>query len=342
MAFPHLRIEVIQVRTVDVFLFFRDDRIMSEKRWTVFVLDSIAEHAIEALQRSCHVRRPDDPNIMQWPEHADAIITRTHPVSAEEISRAAKIKVIAKHGIGVDHINLDAARRKGVPVINTPGTNAQSVAELTVMFAIATARKTRAAEAALRTGNPGDTMNWKGFEISGRRVGIVGFGNVGRKTAPIFAHGFGCTVSAYDPYLEATVFSEAGVKHYHDLHEMLCETDILCMHTPLNEETKGLIGATEIALLPPGSVVVNCARGGIVDEAALYKALDTRHLAGAGSDVFVQEPPPDDHPLFTLPNFVSTPHIGAATVDSARRSGDTVVRHVLHILEGGMPETSVL
>lgn len=315
---------------------------MSGKRWTVYVLDSIAEHAIEALETSCHVVRCDDPLIGQWPENADAIITRTHKVSAEEINRAGKIKVIAKHGIGVDHIDLDAARQKAIPVINTPGTNAQSVAELTVMFAIAAARKTRAAEAALRTGNSGDTMNWKGFEVSGRRVGIVGFGNVGKKTAPIFAHGFGCHVLAYDPYLDAKIFKENGVTHCPNLHEMLGKIDILCMHTPLNSETKGMIGATELSLMPAGSILVNCARGGIVDEKALYDALKSGHLAGAGSDVFEKEPPPASHPLLSLPNFLSTPHIGAATVDSAQRSGDTVVRHVLNILNGHAPETSVL
>ncbi len=313
-----------------------------QKQWRVTVIDSIAPHALEALEAQCLVTRYDDPAAADWTEHAHAIITRTTPITGEAIAAAKHIKLIAKHGIGVDHIDLGAAKAKGVAVINTPGTNAQSVAELTVMFAIAAARNTRPAETAMRQGAAGDTLNWKGFEIAGRRIGIVGLGNVGRKTAPIFRLGFNCHVSAYDPYIGDSPFDALGVHRMTSLEALLRETDILCMHVPLTDETRGMIGAAEIDLLPKGALIVNCARGGVVDEAALYEALSASRIAAAGSDVFVQEPPPVNHPLFSLPNFLSTPHIGAATADSGRRSGDTVVQHVIDILNGHPPVSSVI
>lgn len=303
----------------------------------VHLVDSISEPGVALLAERCTVIAADDPAIADWPARADAIITRTTPVTAGQIARAEKIRVIAKHGVGVDHIDLDAARARGIPVINTPGTNAQSVAELTCMLTIAAARNATRAEQALRQGTAGDTFTWRGVEIASRRVGIVGLGHVGRKVAPIFANGFGCPVAAYDPYIENDPFERLGVERAASLEALLARSDILLVHTPLNDETRGMIGAAAIARLPDSAIVVNAARGGIVEEAALAEALVAGKLRAAAADVFVAEPPPVDHPLLALPNFVATPHIAAATWDAADRSGAAVARAVLDVLEGREP-----
>ncbi len=314
---------------------------MGEEKFEVFLIDSIDPGAAAKLAETCTVIDSGDPEIHDWPERAHAIITRTAHISGDGIARSKRLKVIAKHGIGVDHIDLQAAKARGIPVINTPGTNAQSVAELTLMLAIAAARNTRPAEAALRTGDSGDTFTWRGFDIAGLRVGIVGLGNVGRKTAPIFKSGLNCPVMAYDPYITDEPFSALGVTRAPSLDALLEQSDILCLHVPLNEETRGIIGARELALLPERALVINAARGGIVEEDALFQALDSGRIYAAGTDVFATEPPPADHPLLTCRNFIATPHIGAATADSSKRSGDTVVRYVLEILNGGAPTTLV-
>lgn len=302
------------------------------ERPIIYIIDSIAESAIDAFAEHAEVVRHDNPARHDWPEHAHAIVTRTTPISADQIGRAKSLRVIAKHGIGLDHIDLAAARASGIPVINTPGTNAQSVAELTVMMAISIARKAGGAEAALRRGAPGDTAQWRGFEIAGRRVGIVGLGNVGRKTAPIFRQGFACPVVAFDPYIDDAPFQALDVARAPSLNDLLRQTEILCLHVPLNEETRGMIGGVEMALMPANGLVINVARGGVVDEAALHDALAEGHLFGAATDVFVEEPPHRDHPLLSVPNFVATPHIGAATTNSAQRSGIVTVEKVLAIL----------
>ena len=189
----------------------------------------------------------------------------------------------------------------------------------------------------MRKGNPGDTFQWRGFEISGRRVGIVGLGNVGRRTAPIFKHGFNCHVTAYDPYITDAPFQQLDIDRANSLDALIASTDILVTHVPLNEETRGMIDAATMARMPKGAVIINAARGGVVDEEALFTALTSGHIFAAATDVFVTEPPAIDHPLLTLPNFLATPHIGAATHDSARRSGETVVRYVMDILDGHPP-----
>jgi len=314
---------------------------MNAEKFEVFLIDSIDPGAAATLAETCTVIDSSDPAIDAWPERAHAIITRTAHISADQIARSKRLKVIAKHGIGVDHIDLDAAKARDIPVINTPGTNAQSVAELTLMLAIAAARNTRPAEAALRTGNSGDTFTWRGFDVAGLRVGIVGLGNVGQKTAPVFKNGLNCPVTAYDPYITNEPFETLGVTRANSLETLLEQTDILCLHVPLNEETRGMIGSRELALLPDRALVINAARGGIVEEDALYQALDNGRIYAAGSDVFAVEPPPADHPLLSCRNFIATPHIGAATADSAKRSGETVVRLVLEILNGGAPTTLV-
>lgn len=308
----------------------------------IYVLDAISEEAMDLMAEVHTVVRWDDPAADNWPEDADAVINRTKPATAEQIRAARKLKLFIKHGIGVDHIDLKAAEECGIAVCNTPGTNSQPVAELAIMATIATARNATAAERALRIGQAGEPFNWRGGEIAGKRVGLIGLGNIGKRVAAIFANGFGCAVSAYDPYIGDGLFNELSVQRRQSLEELLPEIDILSIHCPLSDETHHMLNATTLALMPRGSLLVNTARGGIVNDMDLADALESGHLTAAAIDVFESEPVDPSHRLLSLPNVVATPHIGAHSHESGRRSGMAVVDLVLDALEGNPPRNRIV
>ncbi|HYM02421.1 MAG TPA: hydroxyacid dehydrogenase [Stellaceae bacterium] len=306
----------------------------------VFVLDPISPLALERL-RGGDVVDWRDPTVKEWPERADALITRTTPVVAADIVRARHLKIIGKHGVGTDNIALDAARARGIPVVNTPGANADAVAELVLGMALACARHLVAADHALRAGTLSRLPLPNGRELSGRRLGVAGFGQVGRRVADLFARALRAPVAAFDPGVSAEAIRAGGAAPVASIDALLAESDIVSLHLPLTEETRGLIGARALALMPAGAILINTARGGIVDEAALAAALRRGKPAAAASDVFVTEPPPTDHPLLALPNFVATPHIGAATEEALDRVGLLVAEQVLEVLAGKPPRFPV-
>ncbi|MCS7045266.1 MAG: phosphoglycerate dehydrogenase, partial [Gemmataceae bacterium] len=203
---------------------------------------------------------------------------------------------------------------KGIVVMNTPGGNTISTAEQTVTLLMALARHIPAADASLRQGK-WERTKFLGTQLAGKTLGIVGLGRIGREVARRAA-GLDMKVVGYDPFLTPERAAQLGIEAVSDLHALLPRVDFLTVHTPLTAETTNLIGARELALLRKGSRVINCARGGIVNEEALVEALRSGHLAGAALDVFVQEPLPPDHPLLKLPNVVLTPHLGASTVEA--------------------------
>jgi D-3-phosphoglycerate dehydrogenase / 2-oxoglutarate reductase len=305
----------------------------------VFVLDPISPRALARLGKDVVDWR--DPALATWPDQAEAIITRTSPVGAADIARARRLRVIGKHGVGVDNIALDAARARGIPVVNTPGANADGVAELVLGMALAAARHLVAADRALRAGTLAQAALPGGHELAGRRLGIAGFGQVGRRVADLFARALRSPVTAYDPALPAEAIRAAGAAPAASIAALVAESDVLSLHLPLTAGTRGLIGARELALMPEGSILINTARGGIVDEAALAAALRIGRPAAAASDVFVTEPPPPDHPLLRLPNFIATPHIGGATDEALDRVGLLVVEQVLEVLAGKPPRHPV-
>lgn len=306
----------------------------------VFVLDPISPRALARLGADIVDWRAAD--LAEWPERADAIITRTSPVAAADIARARRLKVIGKHGVGVDNIALEAARERGIPVVNTPGANADAVAELVLGLAIAAARHVVACDAALRAGTLATQGIPGGRELARRRVGIAGFGQVGRRVADIFARALRAPVVAYDPALPAASIRDGGASPVASLDELLAASEVLSLHLPLTPATRGLIGARELALMPEGSILINTARGGIVDERALAEALARGRPAAAASDVFVEEPPPPDHPLLRLANFIATPHLGGATAEALDRVGLLVVDQVLEVLAGKPPRHRVV
>src|SRR5262245_7097333 len=245
---------------------------------------------------------------------ADGVIVRsaTH-IRAGDLEAPGKLRAIVRAGVGVDTIDVAAATRKGILVMNTPGGNTVSTAEQTIALLLAVARHTPAADASLHAGK-WDRKKFLGTQLAGKTLGVVGLGRIGREVARRAA-GLDMKVVGHDPFLAPAGASQLGIEVTPDLPALLPRCDFLTVHTPLTEDTRDLIGARELALLPKGARVINCARGGIIHEEALAEALRSGHLAGAAVDVFVQEPPPANHPLLKAPNVVLTPHLGASTVE---------------------------
>ncbi|MFO0965919.1 MAG: phosphoglycerate dehydrogenase [Gemmataceae bacterium] len=221
---------------------------------------------------------------------------------------------MVRAGVGVDNIDVAAATRRGIIVMNTPGGNTVSTAEQTVTLLMALARHTPFADASLHAGK-WERNKFVGTQLAGKTLGVIGLGRIGREVARRAA-GLDMKVLGFDPFLSPDRAAQLGIEATADLKSLLPRVDFLTVHTPLTPETTGLIGARELAAMKKGARVINCARGGIIDEAALADALKSGHIAGAALDVFVQEPPPADHPLLKMPNVVVTPHLGASTVEA--------------------------
>jgi D-3-phosphoglycerate dehydrogenase len=246
---------------------------------------------------------------------ADGLIVRSGTrVTADLLEDPGKLRAIVRAGVGVDNIDVAAATRKGILVMNTPGGNTMSTAEHTIALLMALARNLPAADASLHSGK-WERGKFVGSQLAGKTLGVVGLGRIGREVARRAA-ALDMKVVGYDPFLAPAGAAQLGLEAVAGLDELLPRCDFLTVHTPLTDETRDLIDAARLAQLPKGARVLNCARGGIVNESALEDALRSGHLAGAALDVFVEEPPPADHPLLKLPNVVVTPHLGASTVEA--------------------------
>jgi D-3-phosphoglycerate dehydrogenase len=257
-------------------------------------------------------------------EPVDGVISRTLPLGGGAIAACPTLKVISKHGAGYDNVDVASATRLKIPVFYTPGANAQSVTELVFGLMVAVARSVTIQDRALRGGewNRADA----GLQLSGRSLGVVGLGNVGRRVAKLGA-AFGMTVTGYDPYI-----TDAPCVMSDTLDALLAGAQVLTLHVPLTDETRGMIGARELALLPADAIVINTARGGVADEAALAKAIQSRKLYGAGFDVFEAEPMRSGHVFHSLPSTVITPHIGGSTGASLDAVAIQCVENVLTYL----------
>ena len=246
---------------------------------------------------------------------ADAAIVRSQPkLTAEYLEDPGNLRAVARAGVGVDNIDVPAATRKGVVVMNTPGGNTVSAAEHTIALLLALARRVPAADATLKAGG-WDRNKFVGTQLAGKTLGVIGLGRIGREVARR-ARGLDLTVIALDPFVTAAKAAELGLESAASLDELLPKVDFLTIHVPLSDETKSLIGARELGLMRKTARVLNVARGGIIDETALAEALAAGTIAGAGIDVFSAEPPAADNPLLKAPNVVLTPHLGASTVEA--------------------------
>jgi D-3-phosphoglycerate dehydrogenase / 2-oxoglutarate reductase len=246
---------------------------------------------------------------------ADGCIVRSATrITADLIEDPGKLRAIARAGVGVDNIDVAAATRKGIVVMNTPGGNTFSTAELTLSALMALARHVPAADASVRAGK-WEKSKFVGTQLNGKTLGVIGVGNIGKVVARV-AVALGMQVVGHDPFLSPEKAAELGIERAADLDALLPRCDFVTVHVTLNEQTRNLLDANRLAKLKKGARVINCARGGIVHEQALVEALKTGHLAGAALDVFEQEPLPADHPLLKLPGVVLTPHLGASTKEA--------------------------
>lgn len=257
----------------------------------------------------------DDALLLRLLPETDVLWHVLKPCTAAMIAAAPRLRLIQKIGVGVNTIDLEAARARGIPVCNLPGTNARAVAELTLALMLATLRRLPRFDASLRAGTWLDPMLQDGLgELGGRTVGLVGYGAIPRLLAPVLV-ALGCRVI----YTARTPRDDA-LGAWRTLDALLAEADVVSLHLPLTPETSGLIGAAALARMKPGAVLINTARGGLVDQSALVEALRRGRLAGAGLDVFVHEPPDVADPLLALSNVVLAPHIAWLTTGTFDRS----------------------
>ena len=262
----------------------------------------------------------------------DGLITRSRTqVDAALIDAASKLKVIGRGGVGVDNIDLEAASRKGILVLNAPEANNVSAAELALALMLSAARGVARSDQQIRKGTW--DRKYLGKELKDATLGIVGLGRIGSLVSRR-ARGLGMSVLAYDPYVSRQRASELGVELIDDLPKMLARSHFLTVHTPLTDETEGIIGGAELAALPEGAIVVNAARGGIIDETALVTALESGHLFAAGLDVYVGEPPDTSHPLLKRDDVVLTAHLGANTSEAQARVGSEILERTVQALRG--------
>jgi D-3-phosphoglycerate dehydrogenase len=273
---------------------------------------------------------------------ADGVTIRTSPLPAAVIERAGRLKVVSRHGVGYDNIDVEALTRRGIPLAIAADANATAVAEHTLFFMLALAKQGVAYDRATREGKWAVRNSLEAVDLLGRRVLVMGFGRIGREVAKRCA-AFGMSVMVHDPYVQANVIEAAGeYRSVPDFQAALPETDVLTVHLPLGPDSRGLIGTAELDALPAHAFVINAARGGIVDETALHEALTSGKIAGAGLDVFDQEPPPEDHPLFALPNVILSPHSAGLSKEAAIRMAISTARNVLAGIDGKLDPTMVV
>ncbi len=300
----------------------------------VLIADKLSESTVEALGDQVEVRWVDGPDrekLLAAVGDADALLVRSATtVDAEVIAAAPKLKIVARAGVGLDNVDVDAATARGVLVVNAPTSNIHSAAEHAVALLLSTARQIPAADATLRD-RTWKRSSFSGAEIFGKTVGVVGLGRIGQLVAARLA-AFGAVVTAYDPYVSHARAAQLGIELL-TLDELLARADFISVHLPKTKETAGLIGKEALAKTKPGVIIVNAARGGLIDEAALAEAIVSGHVRGAGLDVFSTEPCTDS-PLFELPQVVVTPHLGASTAEAQDRAGTDVAASVKLALAG--------
>src|SRR5258708_7747583 len=270
----------------------------------------------------------------------DALAVRSATkVTAEVLAAATQLRVIGRAGTGVDNIDLAAATRRGVVVMNAPGGNSVSVAEHTVALLLSLARSIADASQSTRAGKWEKKKYSAGRELYGKTLGVVGTGNIGQLVV-LRARAFGMKIIAYDPFLSADAAAKLGVELV-ELPEIFRRSDAITLHVPLTEQTRNMVSAATLAQMKPGALLVNCARGGLVDERAVADALRSKHLGGAALDVFEIEPPAADHPLFSCENFIATPHLGGSTEDAQQNVAVIVCEAMVEYLTTGTVRNAV-
>ncbi len=309
----------------------------------VLVSDDLSQEAVQILKKS---GLEVDVKVGLKPDELEAIIGQydglavrsATKVTAKVLEKATRLKVVGRAGVGVDNVDLEAATRRGVVVMNTPGGSSTTVAELALALVLSLSRHVATATASVKAGK-WEKKKFQGHELAGKTLGVVGIGNIGSVLVDR-ALALKMRVLAYDPFISAEAAEKLGVELV-DLERLWADSDVISLHVPLNEQTKNLVNAGVLAKMKKGAILVNCARGGIVDEKALAEALASGRLGGAAVDVFEKEPPPADHPLFKFDNFVCTPHIGASTEEAQSAVAIAIAEQLAAYLNSGVVKNAV-
>nr|WP_300311614.1 hydroxyacid dehydrogenase [Halomonas sp.] len=300
-----------------------------------YLADEARQLAEQAGYSVCHT--PPYPATDVLIEHIErhdpvGIVSRMGQFGAEAIAAGRSLKVISKHGAGVDNIDVNAATQHGIQVIRAAGGNAVSVAEHAVALMFATVKQLLPLDAGMREGR-WEKAGFLGRELAGMRLGLIGAGAIASSVVKL-VQGLGLDVSIYDPYAPSEAISALGARHVEDIETLLSQSDILSLHCPLTESNAHLLNAETLALMPAGSYIINTSRGGLIDEKALLAALESGHIAGAGLDTFEQEPPSGINPLSQSSRVILTPHIAGVTQEAGTRVGVLAVNGIVDFLAG--------
>jgi D-3-phosphoglycerate dehydrogenase / 2-oxoglutarate reductase len=260
------------------------------------------------------------------------VIIRMGKFGASAIDAAPSLKVISKHGVGVDNVDIEAATRRDIPVVVASGANARSVAEHAIALLLVVVKRILPLDRGLRAGR-WEKPGFSGIEVAGLTMGLVGFGAIAKHTA-IIAKALGMRIRAFDPFSDESVFVSASVIRDLSVEDLLAASDVVSLHCPLTAETRRLLDIKRLRLMKAGSYVINTARGGLIDEGALLEAIESGHIAGAGLDTFETEPPSPEHPFWKQQKIIVTPHIGGVTQEANIRVGLEAVEGVLAVVQG--------
>lgn len=295
----------------------------------ILVVEPLDVEAISMLKKSHSVEEFlnwEPSQLLEKVKGFDALIVRSKTKVGKELLDAGKnLKIVARAGAGLDTIDVKYAESKGIKVINTPAANLLSVAELTLGLAIAVLRHVAEADRTTKSG-AWEKKRFEGNEVTGKTWGIVGFGKIGHLVAGLLT-GFKCRVIAYDPYINKEIAASAGVTPV-SLEELMKTSDIISIHVPLLDSTRGMIGEKELGMMKKSAIIINISRGGIIQEKALFDTLSQKKILGAALDVFEKEPP-ESSPLLKLDNLVVTCHLGASTFEAQKRVGSELVEKLL-------------
>jgi D-3-phosphoglycerate dehydrogenase len=312
---------------------------------TVLVNRPIHPEAIERLKQEVNVLTPysaSEAELMALlPDVHGILLAMGIKMTSEIIDHCTSLEIIGRHGAGYDIVDVAAAHKKGIVVTNTPYGPTESTAEHAFLLMMAAARHLSVVDRALRNGDFQIRERVVGWELKDKKVGIIGFGRIGKRFGEMCRGAFDMTVYVYDPVVEASEVESWGAVYMPDLLEMARQVDFISVHCPLIPQTHHLINNDLLSAMKSDGILVNAARGPIVDEKALYDALKEKKIAAAGLDVFDQEPPEPDNPLFELDNIILTPHLAAFTDEGRKRMGVTAAEDILRVLRGEPPKYPV-
>jgi D-3-phosphoglycerate dehydrogenase len=271
---------------------------------------------------------------------ADAILLRTQPLTAELVAKAPSLKIVSRHGVGYDAVDVKALTARNIPLAIVGDVNSRAVAEHTLMLMLSAARRTVAHDHAARSGDWNIRNAFETTELDGKHLLLLGLGRIGRRVAQL-AQAFGMRVTAYDPFVTREAMESLGVANAATIHEALPLADYISLHVPLSPKGP-VIGPSELALMKPSAIIVNAARGGLVDEMALDQALRQGRLAAAALDVLAEEPPASSHPLLSNPKVTISPHSAGLTAECAARMAISSVQNILDFFEGRLSPTLIV